>query len=286
MNLFKFINLNKLFSFCDASEPWQLGIQDPATPILEGMISFHNYLIFFLLLIGIFVLWMLYYVIVNFNSIKNPTPTQFTHSSLLEIIWTIIPAFVLLLIAIPSFALLYSLDELIDPAVTLKIVGHQWYWSYEYSDYATLELGSSLNFDSYMIATSDLTKGTFRLLEVDNRVILPINTHIRLLVTAADVSHSWAVPSFGIKVDACPGRLSQASLFIKREGVYYGQCSEICGVNHGFMPIVVKGVSADLYVEWLVDKLGFALLPDQLNNISEFIDLLQTSNKESLISKN
>jgi cytochrome c oxidase subunit 2 len=192
----------------------------------------------------------------------------------------------LLLIAIPSFSLLYSLDEIIDPVITLKIVGHQWYWSYEYSDYATLELGSSLNFDSYMIATSDLTKGTFRLLEVDNRVILPINTHIRLLVTAADVLHSWAVPSFGIKVDACPGRLSQASLFIKREGVYYGQCSEICGVNHGFMPIVVKGVSADLYVEWLVDKLGFALLPDQLNNISEFIDLLQTSNKESLISKN
>ena len=130
-----------------------------------------------------------------------------------------------MLIAVPSFGLLYSLDELIDPTVTLKVVGHQWYWSYEYSDYATLEGGESLNFDSYMIATEDLTHGSFRLLEVDNRVILPVNTHIRVLVTAADVLHSWAVPSFGIK-DACPGRLSQL-LIIKREGTYYGQCRNL-----------------------------------------------------------
>jgi cytochrome c oxidase subunit 2 len=165
-----------------------------------------------------------------------------------------------MLIAVPSFGLLYSLDELIDPTVTLKVVGHQWYWSYEYSDYATLEGGESLNFDSYMIATEDLTHGSFRLLEVDNRVVLPVNTHIRVLVTAADVLHSWAVPSFGIKVDACPGRLSQASLFIKREGVYYGQCSEICGVNHGFMPIVVKGVSVDTFVTWIAAKLDSLVL--------------------------
>ena len=165
-----------------------------------------------------------------------------------------------MLIAVPSFGLLYSLDELIDPTVTLKVVGHQWYWSYEYSDYATLEGGESLNFDSYMIATEDLTHGSFRLLEVDNRVILPVNTHIRVLVTAADVLHSWAVPSFGIKVDACPGRLSQASLFIKREGTYYGQCSEICGVNHGFMPIVVKGVSVDNFVTWSAAKLDNLVL--------------------------
>jgi len=160
-----------------------------------------------------------------------------------------------LLIAIPSFTLLYSLDELIDPTITLKVIGHQWYWSYEYSDYNTLQGGETLAFDSYLINIDDLTKGAFRLLEVDNRVILPINTHIRLLVTAADVLHSWAVPSFGIKVDACPGRLSQASLFLKREGVYYGQCSEICGVNHGFMPIVVKGVSVDTFIEWVTSKL-------------------------------
>lgn len=139
---------------------------------------------------------MLYQVIVNFNEKANPVSKKFTHSSLLEIVWTIIPAVVLLLIAIPSFALLYSLDEIIDPVVTLKVVGHQWYWSYEYSDYATLEGGETLNFDSYMIPTSDLTVGTFRLLEVDNRVVLPIKTHIRVLVTAADVLHSWAISFF------------------------------------------------------------------------------------------
>jgi len=135
------------------------------------------------------------------------------------------------------------------------VIGNQWYWSYEYSDYATLEGGDTLAFDSYMIASDDLLKGSFRLLEVDNRIVLPVNSHIRLLVTAADVLHCWTIPSFGVKVDACPGRLSQASLFIKREGVYYGQCSEICGVNHGFMPIVVKGVSADQFTNWIAAKL-------------------------------
>jgi len=140
------------------------------------------------------------------------------------------------------------MDEMIDPALTLKVVGHQCYWSYEFSDYVTLDGGENLDFDSYMLALGDLTLGNLRLLEVDNRVVLPINTHIRIIVTAADVLHSWAIPSFGLKVDACPGRLNQTSLFIKREGTYYGQCSEICGVNHGFMPIVVKAVDLDSYV--------------------------------------
>jgi heme/copper-type cytochrome/quinol oxidase subunit 2 len=139
--------------------------------------------------------------------------------------------------------------------LTLKVIGSQWFWSYEYSDFSTSDWGDSLGFDSYMVSTDDLVKGSFRLLEVDNRVLLPINTHIRVLVTATDVLHSWAIPSFGIKVDACPGRLSQAFIFIKREGVYYGQCSEICGVNHGFMPIVIKGVSVDSFTNWITAKL-------------------------------
>jgi cytochrome c oxidase subunit 2 len=147
------------------------------------------------------------------------------------------------------------LDELINPNVTLKVIGHQWYWSYEYSDYTELALGESLNFDSYMVSEEDLSPHSFRLLEVDHRVLLPVFMHIRLLITSADVLHSWAIPSFGIKVDACPGRLSQVSLFIKRTGVYYGQCSEICGVNHGFMPIVVKGVISDLFTNWIFKKL-------------------------------
>jgi heme/copper-type cytochrome/quinol oxidase subunit 2 len=147
------------------------------------------------------------------------------------------------------------MDEILDPAVTLKVVGHQWYWSYEYSDYTSSE-GESINFDSYMIPEEDLdTLGQFRLLEVDNRIVLPIITHIRVIVTAADVLHCWAIPSFAMKIDACPGRLNQTSLFIKRAGVFYGQCSEICGVNHGFMPIVVEGVELEDYIQWISNKL-------------------------------
>jgi len=244
-----------LVSLCDAPEPWQLNIQDPATPGLEGMLAFHNLLVFFLIVISGFVFWMLGQVIILFNESTSTVVQRFTHSSLLEIAWTIVPAILLVLIAVPSFSLLYSLDDLVDPAVTLKVVGHQWYWSYEYSDFAMLSGGESLNFDSYMVVVSDLVKGAFRLLEVDNRVVLPTATHIRVLITAADVLHSWAVPSFGIKIDACPGRLSEGSVFIKRDGVYYGQCSEICGVNHGFMPIVIKGVSADAFIRWVLSKL-------------------------------
>merc|ERR1712078_416100 len=155
---------------------------------------------------------MLYKAVVDFDG----KASDGSYSSLLEIIWTILPAVILILIAVPSFALLYSLDEILDPQITLKIVGHQWYWSYEYSDYLTTQSDEGFGFDSYLLSADDLTPGAFRLLEVDNRVILPVNTHIRLLVSAADVLHSWAVPSFGIKVDACPGRLSQASLFLKR----------------------------------------------------------------------
>lgn len=262
MYLFFLNNLKSMIftvSYCDAPEVWQLGVQDPATPSMEGMLFFHNYLIFFLILIGSFVFWMLFQVLLNYSESVNKVSNKFTHSSLLEIIWTIVPAIVLVFIAVPSFSLLYSTEELINPTVTLKVIGHQWYWSYEYSDYAEKANGESIEFDSYMVATDDLTKGSFRLLEVDNRVVLPINTHIRVLVTAADVLHSWAVPSFGFKLDACPGRLSQGSLFIKREGVFYGQCSEICGVNHGFMPIVVKAVSPDVFVSWVSKKLGVEL---------------------------
>lgn len=244
-------------SFCDAATNWQLGLQEPATPAAEGILHFHNYLMFYIIIICVVVFWLMFRIVALYNEISNPMMylERFSHSSILEIVWTVIPAVVLLLLAIPSFALLYSLDELIDPDLTLKVIGHQWYWSYEYSDYSSLYEGRGLNFDSYMVATADLTKGAFRLLEVDNRVILPVNTHIRLLVTAADVLHSWAVPSFGVKVDACPGRLSQASIFIKREGLFFGQCSEICGINHGFMPIAVKSVDSDTFLSWIAAKL-------------------------------
>jgi cytochrome c oxidase subunit 2 len=186
---------------------------------------------------------------------SSEKPIKFSHSNVLEIVWTIIPAVILLLIAIPSFTLLYSLDELSNPVITLKVVGHQWYWSYEYSDHlVSTNESMNINFDSYMVQNNDLSFGALRLLEVDNRIVLPVKTHIRLLVSSSDVLHSWAIPSFGIKIDACPGRLSQGSLFIKREGVYYGQCSEICGINHGFMPIVIKAISPQKFISWVQIK--------------------------------
>jgi len=243
-------------SYSDASSNWQLGFQDPSTPYMEGITSFHNNIMFFIVLIVVFTSWLLFRCLFFYEKTKHPIPDKFTHSTPLEVVWTVLPAVILMIIAVPSFALLYSLDEVIHPSITLKVVGHQWYWSYEYSDFNSYDEGvESLNFDSYMIPDEDLTLGSFRLLEVDNRVLLPVNTHIRILVTAGDVLHSWAVPSLGVKVDACPGRLNQVSIFMKREGVFYGQCSEICGVNHGFMPIVVQSVSMTEYIQWINAKL-------------------------------
>jgi cytochrome c oxidase subunit 2 len=243
--------LKKNINYLDIAESWQLGFQDPATPVMEGIINFHHDLFFFLIIITLFVCWLLFKIIILFNNKK--ISSSLIHGTLIEIIWTIIPTIILLIIAIPSFALLYSMDEIIDPIITIKIIGNQWYWNYEYSDNLNF-FQESLNFDSYMIQEKDLEKGQFRLLEVDNRIVLPIKNHIRLLITASDVLHSWTIPSFGIKLDACPGRLNQTTLYIKREGVFYGQCSELCGINHGFMPIVVEAVSLKNYLIWLKNK--------------------------------
>lgn len=238
----------------DSSSPWQLNFQDPATPIMEGIINLHHDLMFFITFIFFFVLVVLARTLYYYSDMTTDTSDSrnVVHGTTIEIIWTVVPSLILLVVALPSFALLYSIDEVIDPAVTIKCVGHQWYWSYEYSDFES-QLGT-INFDSYMIPEDELEIGELRLLEVDNRIVLPVNTHIRVLVTAADVLHSWAAPSLGVKMDACPGRLNQTSLFILREGVFYGQCSEICGVGHGNMPIVVEAVSLDKYISWLAEK--------------------------------
>lgn len=240
---------------CDAPEKWQVGFQDPATPIMEGIINLHHDLMFFIYVVLIFVTWMLARTLWHFEYTQNTVPSLLTHGTLIEIIWTTTPALILLIIAIPSFSLLYAMDEIISPAVTIKTLGHQWYWSYEYSDYMN-ESNEPLVFDSYMIPEDELELGQLRLLEVDNHVVVPINTHIRVIVSAADVLHSWAIPSLGIKCDAVPGRLNQTSMFVKREGLYYGQCSEICGINHGFMPIVVEAVALPNYVTWIYNKLS------------------------------
>jgi len=239
---------------CDAAESWQIGFQDAASPMMQGIIDLHHDIMFFLITVLIFVLWMLIRTLWHFNSKKNPIPARIVHGTTIEIIWTVIPSIILMFIAIPSFALLYSMDEVVDPAITIKVIGHQWYWSYEYSDYNTSD-EQSLAFDSYMVTDDDLELGQLRLLEVDNRVVVPAKTHLRFIITSADVLHSWAIPSLGIKCDAIPGRLNQVALFIKREGVYYGQCSELCGTNHAFMPIVVEAVSLDDYLSWLSNKL-------------------------------
>ena len=252
--LFSILLFLPLTVFNDAPEAWQLGFQDPATPIMQGIIDLHHDIMFFLIVILVFVVWMLTRTLYHFHYKKNPIPEKIIHGTVIEIAWTITPSFILVLIAIPSFALLYSLDEVVDPAVTVKAIGHQWYWSYEYSDYSQSD-DQTLAFDSYMIPDDDLELGQLRLLEVDNRVVVPVNTHIRVIITAADVLHSWAIPSLGIKCDAVPGRLNQIPLFIKREGIFYGQCSELCGVNHAFMPIVIEAVSLENYISWVSNKL-------------------------------
>jgi len=241
-----------------------LYFQDSASPIMEGIVNLHNYIFFYLIVILIFVLFMIYNLIATYSfSVVKPTAVKellfrsiilknikVIHGTWLEIIWTLIPSIILVFIAVPSFALLYSMDEVIRPSLTLKVIGYQWYWAYQYSDYNS-ETRKSISFDSYMIDENDLSLGDLRLLEVDNEAVLPVNTHIRIILTAADVLHSWAIPSLGVKTDAVPGRLNQIPLFIKREGVFYGQCSELCGVNHGFMPIVLKATNLNTYLDWV-----------------------------------
>lgn len=241
----------------------RLNFQDPATAIMEGIIDLHHTIMFYIIIILTLVGWMLFDIVKEYGvnmylgntTVENVLESRRTvlvtrdinHGTLIEIIWTILPSFVLVFIAIPSFALLYSMDELIEPTLTLKAIGHQWYWSYEYSDFEEGDIA----FDSYMIKEGELKEGDLRLLEVDRKVWLPTNTHVRVLVTATDVIHSWAVPAAGVKIDGIPGRLNQTSIFFKREGLFYGQCSEICGVEHGFMPICVKAVPVELFNSWV-----------------------------------
>nr|YP_009559405.1 cytochrome c oxidase subunit 2 [Eleusine indica]AVA08889.1 cytochrome c oxidase subunit 2 [Eleusine indica]QLA48169.1 cytochrome c oxidase subunit 2 [Sporobolus alterniflorus] len=242
-------------ALCDAAEPWQLGSQDAATPMMQGIIDLHHDIFFFLILILVFVSRMLVRALWHFNEQTNPIPQRIVHGTTIEIIRTIFPSVILLFIAIPSFALLYSMDGvLVDPAITIKAIGHQWYRTYEYSDYNSSD-EQSLTFDSYMIPEDDPELGQSRLLEVDNRVVVPAKTHLRMIVTPADVPHSWAVPSSGVKCDAVPGRSNLTSISVQREGVYYGQCSEICGTNHAFTPIVVEAVTLKDYADWVSNQL-------------------------------
>uniref|UniRef100_UPI0030012FF9 cytochrome c oxidase subunit II n=1 Tax=Coridius chinensis TaxID=1028097 RepID=UPI0030012FF9 len=217
-----------------------LSLQDPNSPMMEQMIIFHDHTIMILTMITLMISYIMCTMMMN-----KLTNRYLLEGQTIELVWTMMPAVTLVFIALPSLRLLYMIDEINNPLMTLKVIGHQWYWSYEYSDLINVE------FDSYMKPTQELNMNEFRLLDVDNRTMLPMNSQIRLMITSADVLHSWAIPALGVKIDAVPGRLNQGTINISRPGLMYGQCSEICGANHSFMPIVVESIPMNSFMNWL-----------------------------------
>jgi cytochrome c oxidase subunit II len=234
-------------AWAQAPQPWQLGMQAPATPVKERIHAFHNELLVIITLITIFVLGLLLYVMVRFSARRHPIPTRTSHNPLIEILWTVVPVLILVIIAIPSFKLMYYMDRIPNADMTVKVTGHQWYWSYEYPDQG------GVNFNSNLIQDKDLKPDQKRLLDVDNPLIVPVDTNVRVLVTGdpEGVIHSWFVPSFGVQEYAVPGRLNESWFRVEHEGTYYGECNQICGVNHAFMPIEVKAVSKADFQKWL-----------------------------------
>ncbi|MEZ5692205.1 MAG: cytochrome c oxidase subunit II [Rickettsiales bacterium] len=232
------------------AKPWQLNLQPPATPVMEELVWMHNILLVICFAIPIFVLTILAIICVRFNRKRNPVPSKKSHNTKLEIVWTVIPILVLVSIAIPSLSLHYYMDQDVDADMTIKASGHQWYWHYEYPD------NGNISFDSYILKDNELKEGDHRLLAVDNRLVVPVDTVVKVLVTGADVIHAFAVPAFGVKIDAVPGRLNQTWFKANRTGRFYGQCSELCGVGHGFMPIVIDVVSKEEFANWVASKNG------------------------------
>ena len=232
-------------AWANVPAPWQMGLQQAATPLMQNIDDLHDILLVVCTLITLFVLGLLLYVVWRFRESKNPTPTRTTHNTVVEVLWTVIPVAILVLIAIPSFKLLYYSDTIPKADMTVKAIGHQWYWTYEYPDHG------DITFDATMLTDDERKPGQPRLLSVDNRIVVPVNKIVRVQVTADDVLHAWAIPAFGVKIDAVPGRLNEVWFKAERTGVYYGQCSELCGVNHGFMPIRVDVVSVQEFNAWI-----------------------------------
>lgn len=238
------LNLASGRAYAEAPQPWELGFQPAASLTAERMWSFHTLLLWIITFITLFVLGLLLYVIWRFRASKNPTPNRTAHNTVIEVLWTVVPIMILVIIAIPSFKLLYYADRTHDAELTVKAIGHQWYWSYEYPD-------SKVSFDSMVVDDADLKPGQLRLLDVDNRLVLPVHTSVRILVASDDVIHAWVVAPLGLQINAVPGRLNETWVNITKEGTYYGQCTQLCGVNHGFMPIAVEGVSKEAFAKWL-----------------------------------
>ena len=239
--------------------PWQLGFQAPATEFARAAESFHNGMLVLIFGIGIFVMLLLVFTMWRFRASRNPTPSRTTHSTVVEILWTGIPVLILVIVAVPSFRLLFLSDAVADAEMTIKAIGRQWYWTYEYPDHGDFA------FDSFIVADEDLQEGQPRLLATDNNVVVPVNTKIRVILTASDVLHAWAVPAFAVKSDAVPGRLNEIWFEAEKTGIFYGQCSELCGAGHGYMPIAVEVVSQEDFDAWVLDaQARFALADDDI----------------------
>ncbi|MGE0658316.1 MAG: cytochrome c oxidase subunit II [Reyranellaceae bacterium] len=237
-------------ALADKPVPWQMNFQAAATPVAEKLHELHNWLLVVITLITLFVMGLLLYVMVRFRESRNPVPSKTAHNTLIEVLWTVVPVLILVGIAIPSFRLLYLQDRIENADMTIKAIGRQWYWSYEYPDHG------NFTFDSYMVKDADLKPDQMRLLEVDNAVVVPVDTNVRLYTTASDVLHAWTIPAFGIKIDAVTGRLNESWFRVTKPGTYYGQCSELCGVGHAFMPITVKAVSKAEFDQWIAEARG------------------------------
>ena len=243
-------------AFAQYPEPWQLGMQTPASPVKDAIHHFHNELLVIITVITLFVMFLLIYVMWRFRASAHPVPTRTSHNTVVEIVWTVVPIVVLIAIAIPSFKLLYFEDRAPNPEFTLKVTAHQWYWSYQYPDNGGFE------YDSRLIPEEELKPGQKRLLEVDNRVVLPVDTDVRVLVAGTDVMHSWLISALGVQIYAVPGRLNETWVRVERPGVYYGQCNQICGINHAYMPIAIEAVSKADFLRWTEDaKKKFAANP-------------------------
>lgn len=226
-------------------EPWELGFQEAVTPVMRSITDLHNLLLVIIIAICIFVLALLLYCVWRFRESANPTPSRTSHNTVIEVIWTVVPVLILVVIAIPSFRLLYFSDVVPEADMTVNVTGYQWYWNYQYPDHG------GFTFDSNLVPDDQIGEGQKRLLSVDNPVVVPVGTTVRVVISAGDVLHSWAMPPFGVKTDAVPGRINETWFHVEKEGTYYGQCSELCGVNHGYMPIEVRVVSQQEFDAWL-----------------------------------
>ena len=237
---------------------WQLGYQKSVTPVMDDLVFMHDYILLpIITAISVFVLFLILYAVWKFKASKNPNPTKTSHNTLLEVLWTVIPCLILVVIAIPSFKLLYKQDVIPNADITIKAIGYQWYWGYEYPD-------QKIAFEATMIETKDLKPGQPRLLATDKHVVVPVNKVVKVLITANDVLHAWALPAFGVKRDAVPGRINETWFKAEKEGIFYGQCSELCGIKHAFMPITVEVVSEEKYKEWVeMAKVKYAMYPEK-----------------------